>query len=69
MNTPERKAREFVGAVESISDREFTQSERELKESYFEEGYRTALYEALTDVRKLCNVRQVIETLEGKLKK
>lgn len=45
----------------------FTRNDREVREAYYSQGYREAIAEALSEVRKLCNVRQVIEKLEEML--
>lgn len=45
----------------------FRHFDREVREAYYSQGYREAIAEALSEVRKLCNVRQVIEKLEEML--
>lgn len=65
MGRPEKRAKAFVDEMSRISN--FRHFDREVREAYFSQGYREAIADALREVRKLCNVRQVIEKLEEML--
>lgn len=45
----------------------FTRKDRAVREAYYSQGYREAIAEALREVRKLCNQKQAVETLEEML--
>jgi hypothetical protein len=63
MRTPEKKAKAFVDEMSRI--RNFSRNDREVREAYYSQGYRKAILDALGEVRKLCNQKQVVEMLEG----
>ena len=63
MGRPEERAREIVNQMSRYNL--FTRKDKEVREAYYATGYREAIVDVLKEVRELCNVRQVIETLEG----
>ena len=65
MNIPGKKAKAFVDSMAKYN--KFSRNEREVREAYYESGYRDAIFDALRQVRKLRNQRQVLEMLEGML--
>ena len=65
MGRPEKRAKEIVNLMSRSNH--FTRKDRAVREAYYSQGYREAIADALSEVRKLCNVRQVIEKLEGML--
>lgn len=65
MKLPEKKAKAIVDKMSRINN--FSHFDREVREAYYESGYRDAIFDALHQVRKLCNQRQVLEMLEGML--
>lgn len=64
MRTPEKKAKETVAKIEKAMGLELSNYERNIREAYYEQGYREAILDALEEVRKLCNQKQVVEMLE-----
>lgn len=65
MKLPEKKAKAIVDKMSRINN--FSHFDREVREAYYSQGYREAIADALSEVRKLCNQRQVLEMLEGML--
>lgn len=64
MKIPEKRAMEMVAKIEKAMGLELSNYDRNISEAYFSQGYREAILDVLCEVRKLCNVRQVIEKLE-----
>lgn len=65
MGRPEKRARELVNLMSRSNH--FTRKDRAVREAYYSQGYREAVMDALREVRKRCNQKQVVEMLEGML--